>query len=88
MNDIISINRQFLIMAREASKSKSGEVMTGLSRAVLDRLAQMSLEEIESMARDMGISAISVRLTESEIDRLLSLKGQQKAAYSLSIAAS
>jgi len=88
MNDIISINRQFLTMAREASKSKSGEVMTGLSRCVLDRLAQMSLEEIESMARDIGISAISIRLSDTEMERLLSLQGLQKAAYTVSIAAS
>jgi flagellar transcriptional activator FlhD len=87
MNDIISINRQFLIMAREASKSRSGEVLTGLSRGVLDRLAQMSLDEIESMARDIGISAISLRLTETEMDRLLALQGLQKAAYTMSIAA-
>ncbi|MFH1869291.1 MAG: hypothetical protein ABIK82_19500 [Pseudomonadota bacterium] len=88
MNDIISINRQFLIMAREASKSRSGEIMTGLSRTVLDRIAQMTLDEIDAMARDIGISVISVRLTESEMDRLLSLQGLQKAAYSISIAAS
>ena len=88
MNDIISINRQFLIMAREASKSRSGEIMTGLSRTALDRIAQMTLDEIDAMARDIGISVISVRLTESEMDRLLSLQGLQKAAYSISIAAS
>ena len=72
MNDIISINRQFLIMAREASKSKSGEIMTGLSRNALDRIAQMTLDEIDAMARDIGISVISIRLTETEMDRLLS----------------
>ena len=88
MNDIISINRQFLIMAREASKSRSGEIMTGLSRTALDRIAQMTLDEIDAMARDIGISVISIRLTETEMDRLLSLQGLQKAAYSISIAAS
>lgn len=88
MNDIISINRQFLIMAREASKSRSGEIVTGLSRNALDRISQMTLDEIDSMARDIGISVISIRLTETEMDRLLSLQGLQKAAYSISIAAS
>jgi flagellar transcriptional activator FlhD len=88
MNDIISINRQFLIMAREASKSRSGEIMTGLSRTALDRIAQMTLDEIDAMARDIGISVISIRLTETEMDRLLSLQGFQKAAYSISVAAS
>ena len=87
MNDIISINRQFLIMAREASKSRSGEVLTGLSRGVLDRLAKMTLDEIEAMARDVGISAISLRLNETEMERLLALQGLQKAAYTMAIAA-
>ena len=87
MNDIISINRQFLIMAREASKNKSAEVLTGLSRGVLDRLAEMTLDEIEAMARDLGISAISLRFNEPEMERLLALQGLQKAAYSMSIAA-
>ncbi len=87
MNDIISINRQFLIMAREASKARSGEVITGLSRGVLDRLAQMTLDEIEAMARDIGISVISLRLNEAEMDRLLALQGLQKAAYTMAIAA-
>jgi len=52
MNDIISINRQFLTMARDASKARSGELLTGLSRGVLDRLAQMSLEEIFSRVHE------------------------------------
>ena len=87
MNDIISINRQFLIMARDASKARSGELVTGLSRGVLDRLAQMSLEEIEAMARDIGISVISMRLNEAEMERLMALQGLQKAAYTMAIAA-
>ena len=62
--------------------------MTGLSRTALDRIAQMTLNEIDAMARDIGISVISIRLTETEMDRLLSLQGLQKAAYSISIAAS
>jgi len=62
--------------------------MTGLSRNALDRIAQMTLDEIDAMARDIGISVISIRLTETEMDRLLSLQGLQKAAYSISIAAS
>lgn len=87
MNDIISINRQFLIMAREASKNESAELLTGLSRNVLDMIGKMTLEEIEAMARDMGISAISLRLSKTEMERLMALQGLQKAAYSMSIAA-
>lgn len=88
MNDIVSINRQFLTMAREAAKAKSGEIITGLSRPVLDRLADMSLDQIEGIAQETGISLISFRLTEAELNRLLSLQKGQQAAYSLAVMAS
>jgi hypothetical protein len=39
------------------------------------------------MARDIGISVISLRLNEAEMDRLLALQGLQKAAYTMAIAA-
>lgn len=88
MNDIISINRQFLTMARDAAKSKSGEIITGLSRPVLDKLANMSLDQIEGIAQETGVSLISFRLTEAELNRLLSLQKGQQAAYSLAVIAS
>jgi len=88
MNDIISINRQFLTMAREAAKSKAGEIVTGLSRPVLDRLANMSLDQIEGIAQETGVCLISFRLTEAELNRLLSLQKGQQAAYSLAVMAS
>ncbi|WP_126448319.1 hypothetical protein [Sulfuricystis multivorans] len=85
MNDIISINRQFLIMAREAAKSQAGEVITGLPRPVLDKLAALSLEQIEAIAQEVGVSLITLRLNEAELDRLLAMR--QRMAYSLSVVA-
>ena len=88
MNDIISINRQFLTMAREAAKSKSEEIVTGLSRPVLDKLAGLSLDQIEGIAQGAAVSLISLRLTEAELNRLVSLQNSQRTAYSLAVAAS
>lgn len=88
MNDIISINRQFLIMAREAAKSGSGELLTGLSRPMLDRLAGMTLEQIEGLAKGAGVSLISIRLNDAELNRLCSLHETQKAAYAIAVVAS
>ncbi|MDO9227331.1 MAG: hypothetical protein Q8M09_11770 [Pseudomonadota bacterium] len=87
MNDIVSINRLFLIMAREAAKTKSGEVITGLSRPVLDRLGRLSLVELEELAQGAGLSLISFRLNEAELDRLVVLQDGQRSAYALSVAA-
>jgi flagellar transcriptional activator FlhD len=88
MIDIISINRQFLIMAREAANSKSGEIITGLPRPVLDRLATLSLDQIEAIAQGVGVSLITFRLSESELTRLTALQEGQRAAYSLAVVAS
>lgn len=70
-NDVISINRQFLIMARETAQLKSGELLTGLPKSTLDRLAGMTIDQIEQVACGAGVSLITLRLTESEINRLL-----------------
>jgi flagellar transcriptional activator FlhD len=88
MNDIISINRQFLVMAREmASNTGIGEVVTGLPRSVLERLKDLSLEEIEALAREIGVSLITFRLKEAELNRLLFMPKEQRPAYSLMVVA-
>lgn len=88
MNDIVSINRQFLIMAREAARTKSGEVVTGLSRPLLDKLASLSLDQIEEVAQGTGVSLINIRLNEAELDRLIKLRGNQRMAYSVAVTVS
>lgn len=88
MQDIVSINRQFLIMAREAANSPSGEIITGLSRQVLEKLSKLSLDQIEEIAQGAGVSLISFRLSEAELTRLTALQEGQRAAYSLAVVAS
>ncbi|MEO1767674.1 hypothetical protein [Thiobacter aerophilum] len=87
MKDIISLNRQFLIMAREAAGSKAGEVITGLPRPVLDRLANLSIDQIEAIAQGAGVSLITFRLSEAELTRLIDIQESQRAAYSLAVVA-
>lgn len=88
MKDIVSINRQFLIMARETANTKSGETITGLPRPVLDRLATLSLDQIEAIAQGVGVSLVTIRLSETELARLVALSESQRAAYSLAVVAS
>jgi flagellar transcriptional activator FlhD len=83
--DIISLNRQFLIMAREAASSKSGELVSGLSRHVLEKLATLTVEQIDVIARQSGVSLFRLRLTEAEVDRLLSLDGGRRQGYLLNV---
>lgn len=87
MTDIISINRQFLIMARDAANTKSGELVTGLPRHVLEQLSRLTVDQIDAIARHSGISLISCRLSEAEINRLVALDEAKRPSYLLNVAA-
>ena len=87
MKDIISINRQFLIIAREQANSKPKDVCkdmaTGLPKQILDRIGQLSTEEIEELAKS-EISLFTLRISEKQIDNMLSnLREKKRAAYLL-----
>lgn len=87
MKDIISINRQFLIIAREQANSKPNDtymdIATGLSKPILDRIGQLNTEEIEELAKS-EISLFTLRVSEKQIDKILSnLREKKRAAYLL-----
>lgn len=62
--------------------------MTGLPRPILDKLANLSLDQIEAIAQEAGVSLINIRLSEAELTRLIALQKGQRAAYSLAVVAS
>jgi hypothetical protein len=87
MKDIISINRQFLIIARERANAKrinaSNDVVTGLSAKLLSRIGQLSIEEIEGLAQS-EISLITIRIDESQIDKIITeMREKKRTAYLL-----
>lgn len=85
MKDIISVNRQFLILAREEAISKSPEVaydaITGLSASMLSRISKLSLDEIEELAKS-EIGLFTLRLTEKQLDALVTdMREKKRTAY-------
>ena len=43
--DILKINRQFLLLTRQlAQDGKAAELMTGLPRSVIDKIAHLDME--------------------------------------------
>ena len=49
--DILKINRQLLLLTRQmANDSDAAELMTGLSKPVIDKIATLDMDEIEELA--------------------------------------
>lgn len=88
MLDVVSINRQFLTMARQAAQSPSGEIVTGLARPILDQLSRLTLDQIDAIAQAASVSLISLRLTEAELQRLITLNNGRQMAYALAVVSS
>lgn len=87
-NDIVSITRQFLTIARSESKSGLGPLLTGLPQDVLDRLATLDLAQIESLALNVNVSLLTLRLDAAELERLIALGEKSRPSYALSLVAS
>lgn len=85
MQDIISLNRQLLIMARELANNSSGEIVFGFSKPVLKKISELSLDQIDELAEKVGISLFTLRLDETEINRLSSLPKTRKTPYALAV---
>ena len=63
--DLIKINRQFLLLTRQlALDGTAAELMTGLPRSVIDRIASLDMDEIEELSETVGISLYTLRLSK------------------------
>jgi hypothetical protein len=80
--DLIKINRQFLLLTRQlALDGTAAELMTGLQRSVIDRIASLDMDEIEELAETVGISLYTLRLTDPALDRLIQMPRNAKSTY-------
>lgn len=87
MKDIVSINRQYLLLARERAKNipktSSFDVITGMSKAMLDRISQLSIDDIEVLATS-EINLFSIRISERQLDKIVSgVRDNKRSAYVL-----
>lgn len=80
MKDAVCVNRQFLLMAREAAKQSAGEVLTGLPTSVLGKIRGLDLEQLEVLASSANLSLITFRITAADIDRILTANQAQRPA--------
>ena len=76
------INRQFLLLTRQlAREGRAAEVMTGLPRAVIDRIGSLDLDEIDELAEAVPVSLYTFRLTDAVLIRLLQMPKDVKGTY-------
>ncbi|MHB1428921.1 MAG: hypothetical protein ACYCVW_09495 [Rhodocyclaceae bacterium] len=80
--DVLKINRQFLLLTRQLARDgDAAELMTGLPRTVIDRIATLDMDEIEELAENVGVSLYTIRLPDPVLSRLLKLPPEAKSAY-------
>lgn len=87
MKDIFSLNYQYLLVARELANSNAGNVLTGLPKTVLSKLAEMSIEEVEELAKTSGLCLIGLRFNEAQMMKILNMPSTYRASYAMSISA-
>lgn len=86
MKDIVSINRNFLLLARESAKDIAGPILTGVPKATLERLGALTLDQIDHLASCLPASGITFRFNDVEIERMVSsMKPANAPAYAMSL---
>ena len=80
--DLLKINRQFLLLTRQLARDgKAAEIMTGLPRSVIERIANLDMDQIEELAETIGISLYTLRLSDPAFNRLLQMPRDAKSTY-------
>ena len=80
--DVLKINRQFLLLTRQlALDGTAAELMTGISRPMIDRIASLDMDEIEELAETIVVSLYTLRLTDQTFNRLVQMPRAAKSTY-------
>jgi len=80
--DLLKINRQFLLLTRQlAQDGTAAELMTGLPRSAIDRIASLDMDEIDELAETIGISLYTLRLSDPALNRLIQMPRDAKSTY-------
>lgn len=76
------LHRNFLLITQQASHDgKAAELLTGLPRSVIDRIALLDIDEIDELVETMSVSLITLRLSDQAFSRLIQMTREAKNAY-------
>lgn len=87
MKDVASLNRMFLLTAQNLARTGTvnlGPMVTGMSENLLQRIATMSLEEIDKVANATPITFFTLRLDEDSMKQVLDSPPAAVGALSVS----
>ncbi len=80
--DILKINRQLLLLTRQmANDGDAAELMTGVPKSVIDKIATLDMEEIEELAETVGVSLYTLRFSDPTFTRLLQMPRDARSTY-------
>lgn len=83
--DIISLNYQFLLLARDLAASSIGSVTTGLTKEIITMLSEMSLDEIEELANS-GLCLFNLRFNEEQMKNFKDMPSKYRTSYAITVA--
>jgi flagellar transcriptional activator FlhD len=82
MSNLKKLNRNYLIFIQQtASEETASEILTGLPRSVINRIALLDMDEIDQMAELLPVSLFTFRLTEQSFNLLIQLPRDAKSTY-------
>jgi len=80
--DVLKINRQLLLLTRQmAQDMDAAELMTGLPRSVIEKIASLDMDEIEELAETVGVSLYTLRFSDPAFTRLLQMPREVRSTY-------
>ena len=80
--DILKINRQLLLLTRQmAQDTEAAELMTGLPKTVIEKIATLDMDEIDDLAETVGVSLYTLRLNDPAFTRLLQMPREARSKY-------
>lgn len=85
MKDIEALNYHYLLLARDMSSSSLGKLITGLPKDILDRLADMDMDEIRELAASIGVSMVNIRFSEDQMTKMLNMPNSYRKHYAVSV---
>lgn len=80
--DILKINRQLLLLTRQMARdTEAAELMTGLPKTVIEKIATLDMDEIDDLAETVGVSLYTLRLNDPAFSRLLQMPREARSTY-------